>query len=118
MFPRYTSVTVIVSMGLTSVPNHKQELSSVYQFIDVLYNLRWVLSCSGERLMEFYDPLVSSDLLVYDVYAYLHCTVQRLKYSSYLGNYWLLPNLGNYWLLLHECCYWPYTLVSSVRLLT
>ena len=41
-------------------PNHKQELSSVYQFIDVLYNLRWVLSSSDERLMEFYDPLVSS----------------------------------------------------------
>ena len=37
-----------------------QELSSVYQFIDVLYNLRWVLSSSDERLMEFYDPLVSS----------------------------------------------------------
>ena len=30
---------------------------------------------------------------------WLHCTVQRLKYSSYLGNYWLLPYLGNYWLL-------------------
>ena len=44
-------------------PNHKQELSSVYQFIDVLYNLRWVLSSSGERLMEFCDPLVSSDSL-------------------------------------------------------
>ena len=29
----------------------------------------------------------------------LHCTVQRLKYSSYLGGYWLLPNLGNDWLL-------------------
>ena len=29
----------------------------------------------------------------------LHCTVQHLKYSSYLGNYWLLPNLGNDWLL-------------------
>ena len=49
-------------------PNHKQELSSVYQFIDVLYNLRWVLSSSGERLMEFYDPLVSSDLLVSALY--------------------------------------------------
>ena len=49
-------------------PNHKQELSSVYQFIDVLYNLRWVLSSSGERLMELYDPLVSSDLLVSALY--------------------------------------------------
>ena len=29
----------------------------------------------------------------------LHCTVQCLKYSSYLGGYWLLPNLGNDWLL-------------------
>ena len=36
-------------------PNHKQELSSVYQFIDVLYNLRWVLSSSDDELMEFYD---------------------------------------------------------------
>ena len=33
------------------------------------------------------------------VYACLHCTVQRLKYLSYLGSYWLLLNLGNYWLL-------------------
>ena len=41
-------------------PNHKQELSSVYQFIDVLYNLRWMLSSSSKRLMEFYDPLVIS----------------------------------------------------------
>ena len=30
-------------------PNHKQELSSVYQFIDVLYNLHWVLSSSDEK---------------------------------------------------------------------
>ena len=29
----------------------------------------------------------------------LHCTVQHLKYSSHLGNYWLLPNLGDDWLL-------------------
>ena len=67
-----------------------------------------MLSSSDERLMEFYDSLVSSDLLVSDVYASmrvydicacLHCTVQHLKYSSYLGNYWLLPNLGNDWLL-------------------
>ena len=29
---------------------HKQELSSVYQFIDVLYNLRWVLSSSDNEL--------------------------------------------------------------------
>ena len=36
-------------------PNHKQELSSVYQFIDVLYNLCWVLSSSDDELMEFYD---------------------------------------------------------------
>ena len=35
--------------------NHKQELSSVYQFIDVLYNLCWVLSSSDDELMEFYD---------------------------------------------------------------
>ena len=64
VFPRYTSVTVGRLDGSYVCPNHKQELSSVYQFIDVLYNLRWVLSSSGERLMEFYDPLVSSDLLV------------------------------------------------------
>ena len=32
-------------------PNHKQELSSVYQFIDVLYNLRWVLSSSDDELV-------------------------------------------------------------------
>ena len=36
-------------------PNHKQELSSVYQFIDVLYNLCWVLSSSDNELMEFFD---------------------------------------------------------------
>ena len=64
MFPRYTLVTVGRLDGSYVCPNHKQELSSVYQFIDVLYNLCWVLSSSGERLMEFYDPLVSSDLLV------------------------------------------------------
>ena len=32
-----------LSMGLTIGSRYKQELSSVYQFIDVLYNLRsWV----------------------------------------------------------------------------
>ena len=32
-----------LSMGLTIRSNYKQEISSVYQFIDVLYNLRsWV----------------------------------------------------------------------------
>ena len=36
-------------------PNHKEELSSVYQFIGVLYNLRWVLSSSDDELMEFCD---------------------------------------------------------------
>ena len=36
-------------------PNHKQELSSVYQFIDVLYNLCWVLSSIDNEFMEFYD---------------------------------------------------------------
>ena len=61
---------------------------------------------------------IKSDLLVSDSYACLHCTVQCLKYSSYLGNYWLLPNLGNDWLLPCECRYWPYTSVSSVGLLT
>ena len=48
----------------------------------------------------------------------LHCTVQRLKYLSYLGNYWLLLNLGNDWLLPRKCHYWLYTSVSSVGLLT
>ena len=66
-------------MGLGGGPNHKQELSSVYQFIDVLYNLRWVLSSSGGRLMEFYDPLVSSDSMSdfyeSDSIRWLHCTV-------------------------------------------
>ena len=41
----------------------------------------------------------SCDFIKSDIYACLHCTVQHLKYSSYLGNYWLLPNLGNDWLL-------------------
>ena len=46
------------------------------------------------------DVYVSADYLsVYDVCACLHCTVQHLKYSSHLGNYWLLPNLGDDWLL-------------------
>ena len=52
---------MIVSMGLTSVPIISKSYLQFYQFIDVLYNLRWVLSSSGERLMEFYDPLVRSD---------------------------------------------------------
>ena len=104
-------------------PNHKQELSSVYQLIDVLYNLRWMLSSSdGELVTSMSITLVvtslSLTLQVYDVYACLHCTVQCLKYLLYLGNYWLLPNLGNDWLLPRKCCYWPYTSVSSVRLLT
>ena len=94
-------------------PNHKQELSSVYQFIDVLYNLHWVLSSSD-------DDFIKSDSLsdYYECIHCLHCTVQRLKYLSYLGNYWLLPDLGNDWLLPCECRYWPYTSVSSVGLLT
>ena len=47
-----------------------------------------------------YDICASADYLsVYDVSACLHCTVQHLKYSSHLGNYWLLPNLGDDWLL-------------------
>ena len=42
-----------LAMGLTIRSSHKQELSSVYQFIDVLYSLyiyealrHWSLSCS------------------------------------------------------------------------
>ena len=66
MFPRYTSVTVIVFDGSYVRPNHKQELSSVYQFIDVLYNLCWVLSSSDERLMEFYDLLLALDFIKSD----------------------------------------------------
>ena len=46
--------------------------------------------------------LLALDFIKSDVYACLHCTVQHLKYSSYLGSYWLLPNLGNYWLLLSQ----------------
>ena len=64
------------------------------------------------------DFIKSDSMSVYDVSACLHCTVQHLKYLSYLGNYWLLPNLGNDWLLPRECRYWPYTSVSSVGLLT
>ena len=60
MFPRYTSVTVIVSMGLTSVPITSKSYLQFTSLLMCLYNLRWVLSSSGERLMEFYDPLVSS----------------------------------------------------------
>ena len=33
-------------------PNHKQELSSVYQFIDVLYNLHCVLSSSDDDFLK------------------------------------------------------------------
>ena len=73
-------------------PNHKQELSSVYQFIDVLYNLRCVLSSSDN---DFLKSISLSSLTL--THWCLHCTVQRLKYSAYLGNYWLLPNLGNDW---------------------
>ena len=40
-------------------PNHKQELSSVYQFIDVLYNLRCLLSSSD-------DDFIKSDSLSAD----------------------------------------------------
>ena len=47
-------MTMIISMGLASVPI-TSKLSSVYQFIDVLYNLCWVLSSSDDELMEFYD---------------------------------------------------------------
>ena len=62
VFPRYTLVTVIVSMGLTSVP--MQELSSVYQFIDVL--IQSTLGGIDERLMEFYDPLLALDFIKSD----------------------------------------------------
>ena len=55
MFPRYTSVTVIVSMGLTSVPITSKSYLQFTQFIDVLYNLHWMLSSSDDELMEFYD---------------------------------------------------------------
>ena len=62
---------------------------------------------------DFYEYNPSCDFI-----KCLHCTVQCLKYLSYLGNYWLLLNLGNDWLLPRKCHYWPYTLVSSVGLLT
>ena len=45
----------MISQWVLHLSNHKQELSSVYQFIDVLYNLRWVLSSSDNELTEFYD---------------------------------------------------------------
>ena len=49
--------------------------------------------------LDFIKSDVYASVRVYDVSACLHCTVQHLKYSSHLGNYWLLPNLGNDWLL-------------------
>ena len=62
-------------------PNHKQELSSVYQFIDVLYNLRCVLSSSDNDILKSIS--LSSLTLTHwvvtslspDFIKCLHCTV-------------------------------------------
>ena len=45
----------MISRWVLRLFQHKQELSSVYQFIDVLYNLCWVLSSSDDELTELYD---------------------------------------------------------------
>ena len=59
-------VTGDLAMGLTIRSSHKQELSSVYQFIDVLYSLciyealrHWSLSCS---LLRVFSVLSSCSL--------------------------------------------------------
>ena len=54
-FPRYTSVTVIVSMGLTSIPITSKSYLQFTSLLMCLYHLCWVLSSSDDELMEFYD---------------------------------------------------------------
>ena len=73
-----------------------------------------MLSSSDDELVTSMSITLVVTSLSRDFVKCLHCTVQCLKYLSYLGNYWLLPNLGNDWLLPRKCHYWPYTSVSSV----
>ena len=70
-------VTGNLAMGLTIRSSHKQELSSVYQFIDVLYSLciyealrHWSLSCP---LLRVFSVLVVSSCLVFSSTSALYC---------------------------------------------
>ena len=89
----------MISQWVLRLFQHKQELSSVYQFIGVLYNLQWLLSSSDDELTECLWP-----------WSLTVCTVLCSALSTHRT--WLLLATA------HECSYWPRTSVSSVRLWT
>ena len=98
-------------MGLTIRSSHKQELSSVYQFIDVLYSLRiyealrhWSLSCL--LLLLQFRMLSSCSCSVWRSLALYLC---RAIYTK-LVVIWL-ATIG-------RCYYWSHTSARSVRLYT
>ena len=88
-------------MGLTIRSSHKQELSSVYQFIDVLYSL-----CIYEALRHW---SLSCLLLL---------RVSRFSSALYLCRA-IYTKLVAIWLAtIGRCYYWSHTSARSVRLYT
>ena len=105
-------VTGNLAMGLTIRSSHKQELSSVYQFIDVLYSLciyeaLWHLSLSS---FFFCSPRA------------LRVHLSSLLFVSPLALYLcgaIYTKLGAIWLAtIGRCYYWSHTSGRSVRLYT
>ena len=101
-------------MGLTIRSSHKQELSLVYQFIDVLYSLciyealrHWSLSCSLLRVFSVLSScsLWRSRLLL--IYPALYLC--RAIYTKLVA-LWLA--------MIGRCYYWSHTSGRSVRLYT
>ena len=102
-------VTGYLAMGLTIRSSHKQELSSVYQFIDVLYSLCIYEALRHWSLSSFFYcqsvPLSLSLSLSFSPALYL-CRAICTK----LVTIWL-ATVG-------RCYYWSHTSVRSVRLYT
>ena len=100
-------VTGNLAMGLTIRSSHKQELSSIYQFIDVLYSLciyealrHWSLSCP---LLRVFSVLVVSSSL------FFRTVLCRAIYTRLVAI--RLATIGRRY-------YWSHTSGRSVRLYT
>ena len=106
-------VTGNLAMGLTIRSSHKQELSSVYQFIDVLYSL-----CIYEALRHW---SLSCLLLLLQFRVLLLCLALSSSLSSlalYLCRV-IYTKLAAIWLAtIGRCYYWSHTSARSVRLYT
>ena len=104
-------VTGHLAMGLTIRSSHKQELSSVYQFIDVLYSLCIYEALRHLSLSSFFFSSSSSCSLS-------SCSLSSSSSALYLCRA-IYTKLAALWLAtIGRCYYWSHTSARSVRLHT